>query len=144
MSVMAHHVDAPDHKPVRNWSDFFKEVGTIVLGVCIALAAEQTVEYFHWRNQVAQARQALRAEIAAIDEFYALRIAIAPCMDRRLDKVDQAIRAIAAGFFSLARVVYIGLILYASANVFFGAADWDKSTTILIVLPSASFSTRRR
>ena len=28
-------------KPIHNWRDFLKEVGTIVLGVCVALGAEQ-------------------------------------------------------------------------------------------------------
>jgi hypothetical protein len=84
-------------KPIHNWRDFLKEVGIIVLGVSIALAAEQTVEYFHWRSEVAQARQALRAEITAVDEFYLWRVAIAPCLDSRLAKAQQAIDEIAAG-----------------------------------------------
>jgi hypothetical protein len=37
-------------KPIHNWREFLKEVGTIVLGVCVALGAEQTVEWVHWRN----------------------------------------------------------------------------------------------
>ena len=90
-------MDIHKPKPIHNLREFFKEVGTIVLGVSIALAAEQTVEYFHWRNQVAQAREALRAEITVIDEFYVWRLAIAPCLNRRLDKVEQLIGDLAAG-----------------------------------------------
>ena len=84
-------------KPIHSWREFLKEVGIIVLGVGIALAAEQAVEWLHWRDQVAQAREALRAEITAIDDFYVYRVAIGPCMDQRLDRVEQAIRDTAAG-----------------------------------------------
>jgi SSS family transporter len=48
-------------------------------------------------------------------------------------RFDARIRAIAAGFFWIARVVYIGLVLYASAGVFAAAAGWDRSTTIFLV-----------
>ena len=43
-------------KPIRNWREFLKEFGTIVLGVSVALAAEQAVEWWHWRGQVAETR----------------------------------------------------------------------------------------
>ena len=52
-------------KPIHNWRDFLKELGTIALGVGIALAAEQGVEWFHWRAQVTQAREAIATEMAA-------------------------------------------------------------------------------
>jgi SSS family transporter len=62
--------------------------------------------------------------------FYSRAFTPFDYLERRF---DARIRAIAAGFFWIARVVYIGLILYASANVFFGAAHWDKATSILLV-----------
>jgi hypothetical protein len=39
-------------KPVHNWREFLTELGTIVLGICIALGGEQALEWNHWRNQV--------------------------------------------------------------------------------------------
>ena len=76
-------------KPVRNWREFLKEVGIIVLGVCIALAAEQAVEWVHWRQEVAAARDALRAEIAFNDaNAFARRIAYQPCMDRQINEAE--------------------------------------------------------
>jgi hypothetical protein len=89
-------MDIHKPKPIHNWRDFLKEVGIIVLGVCIALAAEQAVEWAHWRNEVAAARTALRAEIAEIDDFYAYRVAIAPCVSRKITDVEQAIADVAA------------------------------------------------
>ncbi len=70
-------------KPVHNWREFLKEVGIIVLGVCIALAAEQAVEWAHWRSEVSVARKALREEIASIDRFYIRRSEFAPCVARQ-------------------------------------------------------------
>jgi Na+/proline symporter len=62
--------------------------------------------------------------------FYSRAFTPFDYLERRF---DARIRAIAAGFFWIARVVYIGLILYASANVFFGAAGWDRATTIVLI-----------
>lgn len=56
------HVHLP--KPLHGWRAFVGEVGIIVLGVLIALAAEQGVEGLHERTQVGQIRSALRAELA--------------------------------------------------------------------------------
>jgi hypothetical protein len=47
-------------KPLRGWREFGGEVGVIVLGVLIALAAQQAVEWVHERQDVAQLRGALR------------------------------------------------------------------------------------
>jgi hypothetical protein len=52
----------PAHHPANSWRDFFVHIATIVLGLCIAVGLEQTVEYFHHRHQVTAARSALRIE----------------------------------------------------------------------------------
>jgi hypothetical protein len=74
-------------KPVHSWRELLTEIGVVVIGVSIALAAEQTVEWLHWRNQVTEARKVLASEIA-----YDMRIAIwrmrtANCVERRLDEL---------------------------------------------------------
>jgi hypothetical protein len=54
------------HKP-KPWNgvrEFLKEFGVIVLGVLVALGAEQTAEWAHRQAEVREAREALRAEIA--------------------------------------------------------------------------------
>jgi len=38
-------------KPVHGWREFASEVGIIVVGVLLALLAEQFVEWIHWRHQ---------------------------------------------------------------------------------------------
>jgi hypothetical protein len=58
-------------KPVHSWGDLIGEIGVIVLGVLIALAAEQAVELVHWNHQLIETRKALREEIntSAVDAY---------------------------------------------------------------------------
>jgi uncharacterized protein (DUF952 family) len=55
-------VHPPEH-PIHTWRDFFIHIATIVVGLLIAIGLEQTVEYFHHRHLVAEARENIRAEI---------------------------------------------------------------------------------
>ena len=91
-------MDVHKPKPIHNWRDFVKEVGIIVLGVSIALAAEQGVEWWHWRSEVAVAREALHEEIISNNRrFYARRVAIAPCLDRQFAQVEAILAGLEAG-----------------------------------------------
>jgi hypothetical protein len=54
-------VHAP-HESIHTWKDFFIHISTIVVGLLIAIGLEQTVEYFHHRHEVREARDALAAE----------------------------------------------------------------------------------
>lgn len=76
-------------KPLHGWREFAGEVGVIVLGVLIALGAEQLVEQIHWSNEVASARRALAAEIAHNNRFFAFRAAVQPCLERRLTSLQM-------------------------------------------------------
>lgn len=86
------HVHPP--KPLHGWREFAGEVGIIVLGVLIALGAEQAVERWHWNEQAGDAREALRAEVQDDDlpQAYA-RLAMAPCLDGRLRDLQLALDA---------------------------------------------------
>jgi hypothetical protein len=84
-------------KPVRSWRELFSEIGIIVLGVSIALAAEQAVETLHNRDRAATARANIRAEIATELGRMNAREATEACVARRLDEVDGLIAASAAG-----------------------------------------------
>jgi len=56
-------MDVHKPKPVHTWGELIGEIGIIVLGVLIALGAEQVVEILHWRHQMAETRVALRSEL---------------------------------------------------------------------------------
>jgi hypothetical protein len=76
-------------KPLNGWREFVGEVGIIVIGVLIALGAEQVVEVIHERNEVDQLRKSLRAELAdSRARWENMRIADR-CAMRRLDALDH-------------------------------------------------------
>jgi hypothetical protein len=52
----------PAHHAASTWRDFFIHIITIVIGLLIAIGLEQTVEYFHHRHQLMEARKELSAE----------------------------------------------------------------------------------
>lgn len=78
-------------KPMNGWRQFAGEVGIIVVGVLIALGAQQVVEDRHWRNQVAEARASLDAQLIESKYSSLERIEIAACTTRQLDFLDEVI-----------------------------------------------------
>lgn len=81
-------------KPLHGWREFSGEVGIIVIGVLIALGAEQVVETIHWRQRVADSDKALALELGeAVGQGF-IRIGQTDCVEGRLDRlsavVDQA------------------------------------------------------
>src|SRR4029078_2123444 len=80
-------------KPLHGWRQFVGEVGIIVVGVLIALSAEQLVETMHWHHAVDAARNSLSDEIEEKD-YDAAELAIAPpCIDPHLRLLEKAVLA---------------------------------------------------
>lgn len=79
--------------PLRGWREFFGEVGIIVLGVLIALVAQQLVEGIHKRNDVAQLVAALRAELADDRARWEHMRASDPCTLQRLNAIERWLEA---------------------------------------------------
>ena len=52
----------PPHHAASTWRDFFIHIATIVIGLCIAVGLEQTVEFFHHRHQRHQLEEDIRDE----------------------------------------------------------------------------------
>ena len=82
------HVHMP--KPLHSCREFLGEVGIIVLGVLVALAAEQGAEAAHWHFKERAAEEAMRLELAEDDgpQAYA-RVAIGPCLDQQIDRIHD-------------------------------------------------------
>ena len=76
-------------KPVHNWRELLTEIGVVVLGVCIALAAEQAVEAIHWHDKVVEARGVIATELAGNVSNAFERIGTEACGERRLDTLAQ-------------------------------------------------------
>ena len=89
------HVHLP--KPLHGWRAFAGEVGIIVLGVLIALGAEQFVESLHWRHQVRETRRAIDAEVSHDLAALQFRLDQRGCVDQRLAELDRWSREIGGG-----------------------------------------------
>lgn len=76
-------------KPLHGWRAFAGEVGIIVLGVLIALFAEQAVQTRHERSQVDQIRDALRAELSDTRARWSFMRAADDCEWQRLDALQH-------------------------------------------------------
>jgi hypothetical protein len=75
------------HKPTipHSLREFGAEIGVIFIGILLALAAEQAVEWAHGRHEVAEAREALRAELSYDASALTAMAAQDACADARLN-----------------------------------------------------------
>jgi ribosome modulation factor len=76
-------------KPLRGWREFFGELGIIVLGVFIALGADQAVRTFNQRSEMRELRTAIDREIAMGMATYHARVKQSPCADARLAELER-------------------------------------------------------
>jgi hypothetical protein len=74
-------------KPLHGWREFAGEVGIIVLGVLIALAADALIERSSWRAKVRLADANMRVEIERNRTNAAQYSILEPCADRVLDRM---------------------------------------------------------
>lgn len=84
------------HKPKapHGVREFIAEIAVIVLGVLIALGAEQLVQMIEWRHKVHAAEEAMAAELRDDNgpQAYA-RMAISECLKQRLDEIRGAVES---------------------------------------------------
>ena len=76
-------------KPLHGWRAFAGEVGIIVLGVLIALAAEQVVANLHWRHKVGVIRQSLMGELGNDRARWESNMSQVPCAKREVAALDE-------------------------------------------------------
>ena len=77
----------PNLRPAKGWRAFIGEVGVVVLGVLLALGAQQVAETVNQRREAAETRAALTNEIQETLAILELRRAAQPCIDRRLKEL---------------------------------------------------------
>jgi hypothetical protein len=83
--------------PLHGWRAFAGEVGVIVLGVLVALASQQLVEDWQWRQETAATRDALRREAADNLDAALQRSQQQPCVERRLKEIEAIFAARKSG-----------------------------------------------
>ncbi len=87
------------HRPkaAHSWREFFIEIGTIVIGILIALSLEQGIE--GWREHVVarEARKAIVAELQEDVDRIAYRQTLQPCINKRLEQITGLLAVWAGG-----------------------------------------------
>jgi hypothetical protein len=83
--------------PRNGWRAFLGEVGIIVLGVLIALGAEQLVQNLNRQADLRELRAALDDEVAYGLETYAYRTAQDRCLDARLTELEAWLESARSG-----------------------------------------------
>ncbi len=111
-------MDIHKPKPWHGWREFLKELGTIILGIVIALSLEAAVEALRERGQAAEARRNIRQELAENLGKMQLRAEALPCEIRRLDEAQDLLDRAGRGE-RLPQPVWIG-----------GPDVWQLSTSL--------------
>ena len=75
--------------PSMGWRAFWSEIVIVVLGVVIALAANEAVQEWSWRNKVADAEARLQVDIAWAFLWAAEKYATQPCVDEQLAALSR-------------------------------------------------------
>ena len=91
-------MDVHKPKPWHGWRELGKEIGTIVLGVLIALGAEQVVEAIHWSHMTREAEHQLRDELTEASAWSFERVAFGPCYERKLAGMAQRLASSAGAW----------------------------------------------
>jgi hypothetical protein len=77
-------------EPPDGWRTFVNDIVIVVIGVLIALGAQQLVESYEWRAKVSRAEAAMRLEL--IDDNGPAgygRLLVAPCLDQRITAIHD-------------------------------------------------------
>ena len=87
-------VHAP-HQSTHTWADFFIHIGTIAVGLLLAIGLEQLVEHLHHRHQAVELRENLQAESQQIlgdtDHCIGSMQYRIDWLNTRIDQVKQAV-----------------------------------------------------
>lgn len=86
-------MDLSGLRPQRGWRAFAGELGVIVLGVFIALGADQAVSNWNQRNRMQELRTAIDKEVAAGLATWQARADQQTCMDARLTELERWLRS---------------------------------------------------
>jgi hypothetical protein len=78
-------------KPLHGWREFVGEVGIIVVGVLIALSADQAVESWQWREKVDAAKASIGLELNTQLDYSEEVMALSRCAPRFVDALEAAI-----------------------------------------------------
>ena len=79
------HLHRP--KPLHGLREIVTEVGVIVIGIVIAIGAEQLVETMHWRHETEQTDEGLHAEVRRNLGEVLQRATVIPCVKNKIESL---------------------------------------------------------
>jgi hypothetical protein len=86
-------MDIHKPKPVHDWRELLSEIGVIVIGVLIALGAEQVVDAIHWGHKVEALEGSIRSELSNDLGLALEQKVVHPCVVKYLDTLQLAVLA---------------------------------------------------
>jgi hypothetical protein len=79
-------------RPIHNWRDLAIEVAVIVVGIVIALSAEQFIQGLEWRHKLSRSEEQMRLEMTKDDgPQFVQRLAASECIDQGLAGIRAGI-----------------------------------------------------
>lgn len=90
-TAVAHRSRWRRYSPSMGWPAFWSEILIVVLGVVIALAANEAVQEWNWRNKVNEAEGRLKPDLDALLKWYAEAVAAQPCVEAQLDELRRRV-----------------------------------------------------
>ncbi|HWR95715.1 MAG TPA: hypothetical protein VN248_03195 [Arenimonas sp.] len=75
--------------PAMGWKAFWSEIVIVVLGVVIALAANEAVQNWSWQNKVRDGEVRLQSDLSYVFTVAAEQVVIAPCAEAQLSALSQ-------------------------------------------------------
>ncbi len=75
--------------PAMGWKAFWSEIVIVVLGVVIALAANEAVQNWSWQNKVRDGEVRLQSDMSYLFTVAAEQYVIAPCAEAQLLALSQ-------------------------------------------------------
>ena len=82
----------PFVEPPNGWRGFLADVAVVVIGVLLALVAQEFAQSLQWQTNVAAQRGALRAMAQDNLKVIAFRRFQEPCVERRLAEIETIFR----------------------------------------------------
>lgn len=130
-------------KPQFDWRENAREIVIVVVGVLIALLAQQAVDSWEWAHKVKVSEAAIRRELLSDDgpQVYQ-RVALHPCMQSQLEEIRAAVeanrsRAEIAKLVTDYKVVFVTYdrIAYESATASQISTHMDQDAIDLFTVP---------
>ena len=78
--------------PFRDWRTFIAEIAIIVVGVLIALLAQQMADSRNWDAQVRDARESMDGQLAGAMFAARERVGTADCIEQQLARLEGSNR----------------------------------------------------